>query len=140
MDVCDAIASLEAGGPLQKLIATVDLSIRCSSEVTEEVKGMAVQVACSPKLEREADELERNGDGDAAAKRREDRRLATVASDVGAFKSSNPQATVATNFCSGPPVSRPATPSQTSTRRRPQYTDSTLRSRKAPPSFGKLGR
>jgi len=56
---------------------------------------MAVQVACSPKLEREADELERNGDGDAAAKRREDRRLATVASDVGAFKSSNPQATVA---------------------------------------------
>jgi len=56
---------------------------------------MAVQVACSPKLEREADELERNGDGDAAAKRREDLRLATVASDVGAFKSSNPQATVA---------------------------------------------
>ena len=49
---------------------------------------MAVQVACSPKLEREADELDRHGDGDAAAKRREDLRLATVASDVGAFKSS----------------------------------------------------
>ena len=56
---------------------------------------MAVQVACSPKLEREADELDRHGDGDAAAKRREDLRLATIASDVGAFKATNPQATVA---------------------------------------------
>jgi hypothetical protein len=95
VDVCDGIASLETGGPLQKLIATVDLSIRCasSSEATE--TGMAVQVACSPKLEREADALERHGDGDAAAKRREDRRLATIASDVGAFKATNPQATVA---------------------------------------------
>jgi len=96
VDVCDGIAGLETGGALQKLIATVDLSIRCSSssEATSS-EGMAVQVACSPKLEREADELERNGDGDAAAKRREDLRLATVASDVGAFKSSNPHATVA---------------------------------------------
>jgi len=95
VDVCDGVASLETGGPLQKLIATVDLSIRCSSSSEATETGMAVQVACSPKLEREADELERNGDGDAAAKRREDRRLATVASDVGAFKASNPQATVA---------------------------------------------
>ncbi len=54
-----------------------------------------VQVACSPKLQREADELDRHGDGDAAAKRREDLRLATIASDVGAFKATNPQATVA---------------------------------------------
>ena len=95
VDVCEGIASLETGGALQRLIAMVDLSIRCasSSEATE--TGMAVQVACSPKLEREADALERHGDGDAAAKRREDRRLATIASDVGAFKASHPHATVA---------------------------------------------
>ena len=97
VDVCDGIGSLETGGALQKLIATVDLSIRCasSSEATEQTTGMAVQIACSPKLEREADELDRHGDGDAAAKRREDLRLATIASDVGAFKATNPQATVA---------------------------------------------
>ena len=41
VDVCDGIASLETGGALQKLIATVDLSIRCasSSEATEDRYG-----------------------------------------------------------------------------------------------------
>ena len=107
VDVCDSVGALETGCALQKLIATVDLSIRCSSSEEATVTGMAVQVACSPKLEREADALDRHGDGDAAAKRREDRRLATVASDVGAFKASHSHATVADFWRWAHPVDDP---------------------------------
>ena len=95
VDVCDGIGSPGNG----RRAAEIDRDGRFVDKVLLVVgrteTGMAVQVACSPKLQREADELDRHGDGDAAAKRREDLRLATIASDVGAFKATNPQATVA---------------------------------------------
>ena len=93
VDACDAAAALATGGALQKLLATVDLAIRCTIPADGVAhEGVAVQVAGSPRKEWEADALARSGDAAAAASRRADLARATVASDIGAFKATFPQA------------------------------------------------